>query len=163
MTSPPLRLWFHAEGRLTHAPTVWVELPDGRPHARFHRRRTAGGQPRWDWLGGDLPDFSVELEPQGTSYLVTGPHGAPFGRIREHGLLVPRLTATDAHRERFTIELDGRLLAASGTRGPLGEVTMRDSGDLQLQLPPTRDDTLRTLLMAAPLCHVNQVLLLQAA
>jgi hypothetical protein len=163
MTSTPTDLWFHAEAPLLSAATVWVELPDGRPYARFHRRDTRDGRPRWRWTGGALDDFTLEARRMGTSFLVTDPHGAPFGTIRQRGLFVPRLVAADAHHDRFTIELDGRLQAASGGRAPLGTLELRRLGDLRARLPTTADETLYALLVAAPLCHLAQALALQAA
>lgn len=162
MTSPPGHLWFHADSSLLRAETVWVELPDGRPFARFHHRATRSGHPRWSWTGGGVPDFVVEAERSGSSFLITEPRGAPFGRIRQRGLLVPRLVASDADQARFTVELDGRVVSVTGGRELLAELDLRSSGDLRARLHRTDDDpTLCVLLLAAPLCHVAQTLLLQ--
>ena len=162
MTSEPTNLWYHAEAPLLSADTVWVELPDGRPYARFHRR-DARDAPRWGWTGGILEDFTLEAHRTAASFLVTDRHGAPFGRVLRRGLLMPRLVATDAHHERFSIGLDGRIQSARGARDPLGLLELHQLGDLRAELPATADHTLRALLLAAPLCHVAQARAMQAA
>lgn len=153
--------WYHAEPSLLTAETVWAELPDGRPFARFHRRTTDDGRPRWHWTGGGLPDFAVEAEAAPASFLITDPNGVPFARIRQRGLLWPRLAAFDAHHERFVVELDGRIVAASDAREPLGSLDLRGPGEVWVELLAVEDPLLRTLLAAAPLCYATQAMLLR--
>lgn len=155
-------LWYHAEPSLPTAQTVWAELPDGRPFARFHRRTTDDGRPRWHWTGGGLPDFALEAEAAPASFLITDPNGVPFARIRQRGLLWPRLAAFDAHHERFVVELDGRILAADDTHEPLGRMDLRDPGEAWVELLAVEDPLLRTLLAAVPLCYATQAMLLRA-
>lgn len=144
-------LRYHATEAVASSTAIRVVVPDGRLHARLDRRVTGTGRTRWDWRGGGLNDFSIEVEPGG-AFLLTGPVGIPFGRIRYRGTLQPRLTAQDAERARFVIDLDGRIRSCHGLHRGLGHITAVSPMELAVGIDVTTDETLTTLLVAAPLC-----------
>lgn len=154
-------LWYRAEESLLTSATVFVTLPDGYPHARIRRDEDRQGRPRWRWTGGGLGEFVVEAETPATAFLITDGNGAPFGRIHQRGLLLPRLRAVDARRERFVVDVDGRLATPRGPRVALGRIDLPTPWQGRLERVSTDDGTLRALLCAAPLCHALQTLLLQ--
>jgi hypothetical protein len=147
------RLRYRAAETVATSAAVSVVLPDGRLHARLDRRVTDEGLPRWDWRGGGLNMFSVELQAGGESFLLTDPVGVPFGRIGPQGALQPRLTAQDADAAQFVIDLDGRIRTCRGLPRGLGRITVRSEAEFAVGLEVTDDETLATLLAAAPLCH----------
>jgi hypothetical protein len=147
------RLTYRAVETVAASATVQVALPDGRVHARLDRRATDDGRPRWDWRGGGLSMFSIEFRPRSSSFLLTDSLGVPFGRIGPQGTLQPRLTALDAEAERFVIDLDGRIRASRGLPRGLGRITVHGEAEVAAGLEVTGDETLATLLAAAPLCH----------
>ena len=147
------RLSYRAAESVATSATVEITLPDGRLHARLDRHTTGDGRTRWDWRGGDLTDFSIEVEDRGDSFLLTDPVGIPFGRIRSQGTLLPRLTGGDAGAERFVIDLDGRIRACHGLHRRLGRITVHSPAELTVVIEVAADETLATLLAAAPLCH----------
>ena len=164
METHPEHLHYRAQQSLVSAATVWVELPDGRPYARIHRDETAHGQPRWHWTGGGIGDFRIEAEASATSFLITEVTSAPFGRIRQRGFLLPRLAAFDADGERFVVDVDGRITTAGSPRPTLGRIDLPAPWQARLELAPSSGQTLQTLqtlLVAAPLCHALQLLLLR--
>ena len=150
-TSKQLR--YRAADAVATSATVRVVLPDGRRHAQLDRRATDDGRPRWHWRGGGLNLFSIELQPGGSSFLLTDPVGVPFGRIGPRGTLQPRLTAQDAEAEQFVIDLDGRIRTCRGLPRGLGRISVQSAAQLAVELEVTDDETLATLLAAAPLCH----------
>ena len=147
------RFTYRAAESVTTSATVQVTLPGGRPHAWLDRRTTGDGRTRWDWRGGGLGDFSIEVEKPGDSFLLTDPMGIPFGRIRSQGTLLPRLTGGDADAARFVIDLDGRIRACHGLHRGLGRIMVHSPAELAVDLEVVADETLATLLAAAPLCH----------
>lgn len=147
------RLRYRAAEAVATSPSVLVALPDGRLHARLRRRATGDGRTRWRWTGGGLHDFAVEVEPSGDSFLITDLLGIPFGRIGARGRLQPRLTALDAHAQRFVIDLDGRIRAGQGLPRGLGRISVPTPAEVTVVLAPTEEETLASLLAAAPLCH----------
>ncbi len=147
------RLSYRAAESVATSAMVQVSLPDGRLHARLDRHATGDGRARWDWRGGDLEDFSIEEEDPGDSFLLTDPVGIPFGRIGSQGTLLPRLTGSDAAAERFVIDLDGRIRASHGRHRGLGRITVHSPAELTVVVEVAADQTLATLLAAAPLCH----------
>lgn len=168
-------LVYVAQGPLLQAPTVWVGLPDGHPFAQLQHVRTAAGRDDWHWTGGGVPDFVIQDERQLESFLVTRPDGVPFGRLRRRGLLRPRLEVGDAHGPRLLVDDDGRLLDAFRT--PLGRIEHVTPDRMRLEVPedptPTSrhhgpsvtvtgraDPTDRSLLLATPMCHLAQRMLL---
>lgn len=146
-------LRYRAAEAVTTSPSVLVALPDGRPHARLRRRATRDGRTRWRWTGGGLHDFGIEVEPSGDSFLITDPLGIPFGRIGARGRLQPRLTALDATAQRFVIDLKGRIRSGQGLARGLGRISVPTPREVTAELAPTEEETLASLLAAAPLCH----------
>lgn len=147
------RLRYRAAEAVTISPSVLVALPDGRLHARLRRHATGDGRACWRWTGGGLHDFDVEVEPSGDSFLITGPLGIPFGRIGARGRMQPRLTALDADAQRFVIDLDGRIRAGQGLPRGLGRISVPTPAEVRVELALTEEETLASLLAAAPLCH----------
>jgi hypothetical protein len=153
MSATCKRFTYRAAESVATSATVQVALPDGRLHARLDRHTTGDGRTRWDWRGGDLPDFSIEVERPGDSFLLTDPVGIPFARICSRGALQPRLTGGDADAEQFVIDLDGRIRSCHGLHRGLGRIGVHSPAQLTVDLEVSTDETLATLLAAAPLCH----------
>jgi hypothetical protein len=148
------RLSYRATESVATSATVQISLPDGRLHAQLDRHTTDDGRTRWTWRGGGLEGFTIEVAPRGDSFLLTDPVGIPFGRICSRGTLQPRLTGGDADAEQFVIDLDGRIRSCHGLHRGLGRIGVDSPAQLTVDLEVSTDETLATLLAAAPLCHV---------
>jgi hypothetical protein len=154
----PQQLLYRASGPLARARMIRIERPGGRVFAWIRREDADDGRAIWCWTGGGVPDFAIEDEGGFESFLVTRTDGAPFGRFARRGFLRPRLEATDARSVQLVVEADGLLCGPQGRE--LGRVDLESSSRLRLTSRAVRDQTLRSLVLATPICHAAQGLLL---
>lgn len=153
-----VELRYRASEPLAEADVIWVEQTTGHRDARILRDRTTDGRVLWRWAGVGVPDFSIEEEAGLSSFLITDPLGAPFGRARRRGMWRSWLEVSDARGVQLTVDAHGRLCAPQGRL--VGWVTIFDACTARLLAEPIEDPTLRSLVLTTPLCHALQSTLL---